>query len=152
MHRHFRSNRHDKMTSSQNQLKCFTQTTMQQKTPLQRNPLLITLMEADVLWPNNDDDDAEPRRKEIGAEKKPEDRESRSWKPVFVYDSSRADDDDDDDDGGGGEMIPPHLIVASRMADKMAFSVCVGNGRTLKGRDLRRVRNTILRLTGFLER
>lgn len=106
------------------------------------------LREADVLWPNNDDD-AEPRRKEIGAEKKPEDRESHSWKPVFVYDSSRA---DVDDDGGGGEMIPPHLIVASRMADKMAFSVCVGNGRTLKGRDLRRVRNTILRLTGFLER
>ncbi|CAL9121118.1 unnamed protein product [Musa textilis] len=107
------------------------------------------LREADVLWPNNDDD-AEPRRKEIGGEKKPEDRESRSWKPVFVYDSSRA--EDDDDDGGGGEMIPPHLIVASRMADKMAFSVFVGNGRTLKGRDLRRVRNTILRLTGFLER
>ncbi|URE09627.1 DUF584 domain containing protein [Musa troglodytarum] len=107
------------------------------------------LREADVLWPNNDDD-AEPRRKEIRGEKKPEDRESRSWKPVFVYDSSRA--EDDDDDGGGGEMIPPHLIVASRMADKMAFSVCVGNGRTLKGRDLRRVRNTILRLTGFLER
>ncbi|THU50679.1 hypothetical protein C4D60_Mb06t22840 [Musa balbisiana] len=142
-----RSNRHDKMTSSQNQPKWFTQTTVQQKTPLQRNPLQRSFP-ADVLWPNNDDD-AEPRRKEIGAEKKPEDRESHSWKPVFVYDSSRA---DVDDDGGGGEMIPPHLIVASRMADKMAFSVCVGNGRTLKGRDLRRVRNTILRLTGFLER
>ncbi|KAJ8483555.1 hypothetical protein OPV22_016040 [Ensete ventricosum] len=109
------------------------------------------LREADVLWPNKDDD-AEPRRKEIGAEKKPEDRGSRSWKPVFVYDNSRAEDDDDGDGGGGGEMIPPHLIVASRMADKMAFSVCVGNGRTLKGRDLRRVRNSVLRLTGFLER
>lgn len=49
------------------------------------------------------------------------------------------------------EMEPPHVIVGRRVAGKMAFSVYSGNGRTLKGRDLRRVRNSILRLTGFIE-
>ncbi|KAG4945739.1 hypothetical protein JHK82_041785 [Glycine max] len=49
------------------------------------------------------------------------------------------------------EMTPPHEIVKRRVAAKMAFSVCTGNGRTLKGRDLSQVRNSILRLTGFLE-
>ncbi|URD72671.1 DUF584 domain containing protein [Musa troglodytarum] len=49
-------------------------------------------------------------------------------------------------------MIPPHVIVAERIAgDKMALSVFVGNGRTLKGWDLRRVRTSVLRMTGFLE-
>ncbi|XP_028764915.1 uncharacterized protein LOC114747815 [Neltuma alba] len=48
-------------------------------------------------------------------------------------------------------MVPPHVLVGRRIAGKMAFSVCTGNGRTLKGRDLSRVRNSILRMTGFLE-
>lgn len=51
-----------------------------------------------------------------------------------------------------GEMVPPHVVVARRMyAGKVAYSVFTGNGRTLKGRDLREVRNSILRMTGFLE-
>ncbi|KAG6383608.1 hypothetical protein SASPL_156633 [Salvia splendens] len=54
--------------------------------------------------------------------------------------------------GGDGEMVPPHVILGRRVAGKMmAFSVFTGNGRTLKGRDLSQVRNSILRLTGFLE-
>lgn len=67
--------------------------------------------------------------------------------------------DGDDSDGDfykeeewdEGEMVPPHVIVRRRIAGKMAFSVCSGNGRTLKGRDLSQVRNSILRMTGFLE-
>ncbi|TYJ34328.1 hypothetical protein E1A91_A05G161600v1 [Gossypium mustelinum] len=51
----------------------------------------------------------------------------------------------------GGELVPPHVILESRVAGKMAFSVCSGNGRTLKGRDLCQVRNSVLRMTGFLE-
>ncbi|XP_009360804.1 uncharacterized protein LOC103951218 [Pyrus x bretschneideri] len=51
----------------------------------------------------------------------------------------------------GGDMVPPHLIVRRRIAGKMAFSMCTGNGRPLKGRALSHVRNTILRMTGFLE-
>uniref|UniRef100_A0A7N0U2L4 Senescence regulator n=1 Tax=Kalanchoe fedtschenkoi TaxID=63787 RepID=A0A7N0U2L4_KALFE len=52
---------------------------------------------------------------------------------------------------GGAEVVPPHLIVARRVAGKAEFSVCSGKGRTLKGRDLKEVRNEILRMTGFLE-
>ncbi|XP_010272677.1 PREDICTED: uncharacterized protein LOC104608402 [Nelumbo nucifera] len=57
----------------------------------------------------------------------------------------------DSDEDGNGEMVPPHLLVARRLEGKMAFSVCTGKGRTLKGRDLKQVRNSILRLTGFIE-
>ncbi|KAG2303902.1 hypothetical protein Bca4012_062933 [Brassica carinata] len=60
--------------------------------------------------------------------------------------------EDDEEFDGGRKMIPPHLIVGRRMeSGQMAFSVCTGNGRTLKGRDLSQVRNSVLRLTGFLE-
>ncbi|KAL0671181.1 hypothetical protein Bca4012_033885 [Brassica carinata] len=55
---------------------------------------------------------------------------------------------------GRGEIVPPHVIVGRRIqgeGGQMAFSVCSGSGRTLKGRDLSRVRNSVLRLTGFLE-
>ncbi|KAL5720387.1 hypothetical protein ACHQM5_004663 [Ranunculus cassubicifolius] len=49
------------------------------------------------------------------------------------------------------KMVPPHEILAKRFNGKMAFSVCTGNGRTLKGRDLSKVRNSVLLKTGFLE-
>ncbi|OIW03925.1 hypothetical protein TanjilG_30201 [Lupinus angustifolius] len=63
-------------------------------------------------------------------------------------------DDDDDDDvsddgggGGGGGRVPPHEYLArTRMA---SLSVHEGVGRTLKGRDLSRVRNAIWAKTGF---
>ncbi|XP_077234309.1 uncharacterized protein LOC143876486 [Tasmannia lanceolata] len=52
-------------------------------------------------------------------------------------------------DEGDGEMIPPHEMIArSQMG---TFSVFEGVGRTFKGRDLRRVRNTVWQKTGFLE-
>ncbi|KAE8671803.1 Pentatricopeptide repeat superfamily protein [Hibiscus syriacus] len=59
--------------------------------------------------------------------------------------------EEDEEDMEEGEMVPPHVILGRRIAGKVAFSVCTGNGRTLKGRDLSRVRNSILRMTGFLE-
>ncbi|OAY63963.1 hypothetical protein ACMD2_03973 [Ananas comosus] len=64
--------------------------------------------------------------------------------------------DDDDDEGyrGEAEMLPPHEIVARAWGDgtpMMTSSVLEGVGRTLKGRDLRRVRNAVLRQTGFLD-
>ncbi|KAI3409474.1 uncharacterized protein J3R85_019303 [Psidium guajava] len=51
------------------------------------------------------------------------------------------------------EMLPPHEIVArgSGMSPRTTFSVLEGAGRTLKGRDLRQVRNAIWRQTGFLD-
>lgn len=63
---------------------------------------------------------------------------------------SDGDDDDDDDDG---KVMPPHEWMAKKLArsNTFSFSVCEGAGRTLKGRDLSRVRNTVLTKTGFLE-
>ncbi|KAM7526019.1 hypothetical protein LguiA_015921 [Lonicera macranthoides] len=48
-------------------------------------------------------------------------------------------------------MLPPHEIVArGSRSPKTTFSVLEGAGRTLKGRDLRQVRNAVWRQTGFL--
>lgn len=52
--------------------------------------------------------------------------------------------DEDEED----EMVPPHEIVAR---SHVTFSVFEGVGRTLKGRDLRRVRNAVFQQTGFLD-
>ncbi|KAG6649350.1 hypothetical protein CIPAW_07G206400 [Carya illinoinensis] len=61
--------------------------------------------------------------------------------------------DVDEDDGEEADMLPPHEIVAkgSGVSPKTTFSVPEGVGRTLKGRDLRQVRNAIWRKTGFLD-
>ncbi|KAK4398533.1 hypothetical protein Sango_1328800 [Sesamum angolense] len=62
-------------------------------------------------------------------------------------------DDDDDDEDNDGDVIPPHEWIARKQGRSQisSFSVCEGAGRTLKGRDLSRVRNAVLRKTGFLE-
>ncbi|KAL8205614.1 hypothetical protein R6Q57_009165 [Mikania cordata] len=92
-----------------------------------------------------------------------------SQKPAFLdygyddevhhngMDSWDSDDDDNDDDDayhhGDGNMMPPHEWIAQKLARNQisSFSVCEGAGRTLKGRDLSRVRNAVLTKTGFLE-
>uniref|UniRef100_A0A0D9ZNQ4 Uncharacterized protein n=1 Tax=Oryza glumipatula TaxID=40148 RepID=A0A0D9ZNQ4_9ORYZ len=55
------------------------------------------------------------------------------------------DEEEDDDE----LVVPPHEMAARRAA--AAASVMEGAGRTLKGRDLRRVRNAVWRTTGFLD-
>lgn len=64
---------------------------------------------------------------------------------------SEFDDIDDVEDDGDGEMLPPHEIVARVQSPMLACSVLEGAGRTLKGRDLRQVRNAVWRRTGFLD-
>lgn len=66
------------------------------------------------------------------------------------YGHDYDDDNDGDDDVG---MMPPHEWIAQKYARSQisSFSVCEGAGRTLKGRDLSRVRNAVLTKTGFLE-
>lgn len=56
--------------------------------------------------------------------------------------------EDDDAAEGEDEMVPPHVIVAR---SHVTFSVFEGAGRTLKGRDLRRVRNAVFQKTGFID-
>ncbi|KAJ0967627.1 hypothetical protein J5N97_024544 [Dioscorea zingiberensis] len=53
----------------------------------------------------------------------------------------------DDEGENTGVVIPPHEYLWRNRA--ASFSVHEGIGRTLKGRDLRRVRNAIWEKTGF---
>lgn len=75
----------------------------------------------------------------LGAEKK-----SSKW----ADDVSDSDKEDEHE-----ERLPPHLQIQRECAQSQmtTFSVCEGQGRTLKGRDLSRVRNAVLRQTGFLD-
>lgn len=78
--------------------------------------------------------------------------------------SSWLEDDNDDDNnhevGNDGDeeedydyKLPPHEFISRRLARSQisSFSVFEGVGRTLKGRDLSKVRNAVLTKTGFLE-
>jgi len=60
---------------------------------------------------------------------------------------------DDEEEEEEGEMLPPHEIVARSLAQSslLSCSVLEGAGRTLKGRDLRQVRNAVFRRTGFID-
>ncbi|KAF0891886.1 hypothetical protein E2562_011281 [Oryza meyeriana var. granulata] len=64
-------------------------------------------------------------------------------------------DDDDFLRNGDAAMLPPHEMVVRASAGGAGpaapFSMLEGAGRTLKGRDLRRVRDAVLRQTGFLD-
>ncbi|KAL2556367.1 uncharacterized protein Fot_01106 [Forsythia ovata] len=60
----------------------------------------------------------------------------------------RFDEVDDEELDEEEEMVPPHVIVAR---SHMTFSVFEGVGRTLKGRDLRCVRNAVFQKTGFID-
>ncbi|CAI9772891.1 unnamed protein product [Fraxinus pennsylvanica] len=90
------------------------------------------------------------------------------WSKILKRDSSNKelwDGECDSDDGtrkrlfddfeteDGEEMVPPHEYLARRLAGTQmaSFSMLEGVGRTLKGRDLSKLRNAILTKTGFLE-
>ncbi|OVA10137.1 Senescence regulator S40 [Macleaya cordata] len=67
-------------------------------------------------------------------------------------DNQRRDyNDDESDDDGDDNRIPPHEFLARQFARTRiaSFSVHEGVGRTLKGRDLSRVRDAIWEKTGF---
>lgn len=70
-------------------------------------------------------------------------KKSRNWE---------EDEDEDDEEMVGGKMLlAPHEIVDRRHSPAVACSVVEGAGRTLKGRDLSRVRNAVWRQTGFMD-
>ncbi|XP_057512862.1 protein S40-6-like [Actinidia eriantha] len=83
------------------------------------------------------------------------------WSKIYGKSSNKglmnpyhdADHDNGDDDRDDVEMVPPHEYIAKKLARSQvsSFSMCEGIGRTLKGRDLSKVRNAILTKTGFLE-
>lgn len=75
---------------------------------------------------------------------------SKILKDEYRENRQRESDDDDydkDDAAENSDRIPPHEFLArNRIA---SFSVQEGIGRTLKGRDLSRVRNAIWQKIGF---
>ncbi|KAK1375130.1 Senescence regulator [Heracleum sosnowskyi] len=62
--------------------------------------------------------------------------------------------EEEGEDGDEETMVPPHEYMAKKMARtrSASHSMCEGVGRTLKGRDLCKLRNAILIQTGFLEK
>ncbi|KAL0891108.1 hypothetical protein Bca101_015091 [Brassica carinata] len=65
------------------------------------------------------------------------------WSMVHRKKTKKADDDD--------ENVSPEEYFLRRSRSSSSSSVMEGVGRKLKGRDLSKVRNTVLKKTGFLE-
>lgn len=128
--------------------------------------------ESDLLW-SSDDASSDPRIRQPRSLKKLQRRPSAAEAPsppgaaslpVNIPDWSKilpgdyrehhraretaedggSDDGDEEDDG---DIVPPHEFLARRRG--ASLSVHEGVGRTLKGRDLRRVRNAIWEKVGF---
>ena len=83
-------------------------------------------------------------------------------KTNVTYHVAEEDDDDEEEeeeeeeeenDDDGNERLPPHELLAREysQSQRITFSVCEGVGRTLKGRDLSRVRNAVWSHLGFAD-
>lgn len=75
------------------------------------------------------------------------------WSKIYRVESVESIHDsddgwDDDNNGDDSEMVPPHEYLA-RSRKSNGNSVFEGVGRTLKGRDMRRVRDAVWSQTGF---
>ncbi|XP_078151445.1 protein S40-1-like [Carex rostrata] len=50
------------------------------------------------------------------------------------------------------ELVPPHVMVSRKSnGGEIAISLRSGQGRTLRGRELRHIRNAVWRMTGFVD-
>jgi len=110
------------------------------------------LYECEVLWPETRHGGGAPGNL-MGSSAVAAPRVSRNHRrssaPVDIPRGRCADLDDEDEDDGGA-MVPPHLMVSRRWSEgKAAFSLRSGPGRA--HRDLSHLRNSVLRMTGFIE-
>ncbi|CAK7351197.1 unnamed protein product [Dovyalis caffra] len=75
------------------------------------------------------------------------------WSKIYRVDSVESFNDSDEGfDDRESEMVPPHEYLAreyERSRKMVGASVVEGVGRTLKGRDMRRVRDAVWSQTGF---
>ncbi|KAK8636321.1 hypothetical protein V6N13_124068 [Hibiscus sabdariffa] len=69
------------------------------------------------------------------------------WSKILKAEYRVHGDKDAEGGGDGDGRVPPHEYLARRRG--ASFSVHEGMGRTLKGRDLRCVRNAVWKETGF---
>jgi len=138
------------------------------------------LQEADVLWPDHDDDHQDQchchgrphQQLEAAAAGKQQHqgaagnarrrRAGGSSAPVGIRAGTTGTGGPppwarscyDSEEPAAAAFVPPHVVLAARrrcQEGRAASSVCEGQGRTLKGRDLQSVRTAVLRMTGFLE-
>ncbi|KAK4772613.1 hypothetical protein SAY86_014388 [Trapa natans] len=71
------------------------------------------------------------------------------WNKIYRVESVESmHEDSDEDRGSSAEKVPPHVYLA-RSRKMLATSVFEGQGRTLKGRDMSRVRDAVWNRTGF---
>ncbi|GJM89548.1 hypothetical protein PR202_ga05752 [Eleusine coracana subsp. coracana] len=136
--------------------------------------------EADILWPGSGDkqqditsvtkdDDATsialpsklmvspPPEPSASVEISRRKRRCRPWASEHaMFDELTAVINDEEARDDLTMIVPPHVLVARRRLGgggrTAAYSMCAGKGRTLKGRDLRDVRNRVLKMTGFIEK
>ncbi|CAH2078318.1 unnamed protein product [Thlaspi arvense] len=72
------------------------------------------------------------------------------WSKILKVESVESMHNNDVADGDWeSEMVPPHEYVARSRKGEGGSSVFLGVGRTLKGRDMRRVRDAVWSQTGF---
>lgn len=72
--------------------------------------------------------------------------------PKWLRSGSQAEreaEEQEEEDSGNGEWLPPHEYLARARRWRVATSVLEGVGRTLKGRDMSRVRDAVWSQTGF---
>ncbi|MCO5574027.1 hypothetical protein L7F22_027805 [Adiantum nelumboides] len=72
------------------------------------------------------------------------------WSKIMVKANGKSEEGNKDDDD---DRLPPHELLAKEYARSQmtTFSVCEGHGRTLKGRDLSRVRDAVWSQMGFAD-
>ncbi|KAJ3695118.1 hypothetical protein LUZ60_000495 [Juncus effusus] len=113
--------------------------------------------ESEILWPDQQNHNSNSNSKSKSSHSNHMHFNSQnSSSPISIpmsssFDSSRHNNEWCNEEDNP-DKVPPHVVVSRRNnVGKMAFSLCSGQGRTLKGRDLSHVRNSVLRMTGFLE-
>ncbi|KAI4320786.1 hypothetical protein MLD38_034231 [Melastoma candidum] len=98
-----------------------------------------------------------PRKSNAGGMKSSSSSSGKGKEKETQEDSEEDDDEkrdsEEEEEGEWETGLPPHEIIARRMARShiSSFSVLEGFGRKLKGRDLAKVRRAVLTRTGFLE-
>ncbi|KAK8953285.1 hypothetical protein KSP40_PGU019123 [Platanthera guangdongensis] len=102
--------------------------------------------------------DSPKTRRQLNASFSSNSEQSKCSAPVNIpsragLEGGRNAEHEEEDDEEEAEKIPPHELLARKMARSQisSSSVCEGAGRTLKGRDQRKVRDAVLTKTGFLE-
>lgn len=71
---------------------------------------------------------------------------TRFSEPSLLFEMEMQEEEEEESGRDGGGWVPPHLLLARRQA---RASVVEGAGRTLKGRDMSRVRDAVWSRTGF---